>query len=289
MSVMEKRVKLKVITSNVLHCPALGDFRLRTETAKLYAERVPLDYNHDDAAIIGYAENFVFTESEIVADGVILLGEDAPIEARNFAHNFGGGAPYEVSALLDLSGATETFEGNVAIYDGAVIRGVAICPHGTDWNTSVKLYASKTQRRDALVCLSKKEEEMTGNTPTNNDVQNQNAATERDTLEAMIEEFGLESGVAYFRAGLSLDEARTRDYEELRQGRAAATQEKDAELSASIVALRQDIAVLKTLARRGDAYGLSAAFQDEDPLVVARVLSPLEAAAAKFGKKRGCN
>ena len=122
----EKRVKIKVLTSNTLYHADLGTFRVKTETAQASKERVPLDFDHDDKSVVGYAENFQFNENEITADGVVLLGEESPDDAKTFAQNIDGGVPFEASPLLDLSEA-QAAEGadGVMEYSGAKIRGVA--------------------------------------------------------------------------------------------------------------------------------------------------------------------
>lgn len=299
METTEKRVKIRVLTSSTLYHADLGTFRVKTETAQASKERVPLDFDHDDKAVVGYAENFQFNENEITADGVVLLGEESPDDAKTFAQNIDGGVPFEASPLLDLSEA-QAAEGadGVVEYSGAIIRGVAICPYGTDRNTVVSLKFGETNFKVQF----KKGDKMEEKKPSEPDP--------RADLESMIDEFGLERGVEFFRKGLSVDEARAQDYSDLKASRLAAAQEKKEpcavpqeeetpeppkvdeeeedkkfkeELKAEIKKLSQELTALKATFRRGDPSGVSPSFsQEETASERPSFKNPLEAAAYKF-------
>ena len=132
----------------------------------------------------------------------------------------------------------------------------------------------------------------------------------RADLETMIDEFGLERGVEFFRKGLSVDEARAQDYCDLKAARLEATKEKKEpcsapqeeetpeppkvddkeedkkfkeELKAEILKLSQELAALKATFRRGDPSGLSPSFSTEETASERPSFrNPLEAAAYKF-------
>ena len=141
----EKRVKIKVITSSILEHPGLGRFRVKTETAAPSKDRVPLDYNHNKEEVIVYVENFQCSADAITADGDVLIGDDSSDAATSFAQNIDGGVPFEASAFLDLSEAEGVeLEDGVTEWSGALIRGVAICPYGTDRKTTVSLRLGET-------------------------------------------------------------------------------------------------------------------------------------------------
>lgn len=304
---LEKRVKIKVLTSNTLYHADLGTFRVKTETAQSSKERVPLDFDHDDKSVVGYAENFQFNENEITADGVVLLGEESPDDAKTFAQNIDGGVPFEASPLLDLSEA-EAAEGadGVVEYSGAIIRGVAICPYGTDRNTVVSLKFGESNFKVQF----KKGDKMEEKKVSIEDQKKDDSKNPREELEEMIEEFGLERGVDFFRRGISIDEARAQDYSDLKAARLAAAQDKKEpcavpqeeetpeppkvdeeeedkkfkeELKAEIKKLSQELAALKATFRRGDPSGLSPSFSTEEAASERPSFkSPLEAAAYKF-------
>lgn len=299
----EKRVKIKVITSSILEHPGLGRFRVKTETATPSKERVPLDYNHNEEEVIGYVENFQCTEDAITADGVVLIGDDSSDAAKTFAQNIDGGVPFEASAFLDLSEAESVeLEDGVTEWSGALIRGVAICPYGTDRKTTVSLKLGETNFVVRLKNKNNEDEVMDEEKkPSIEDQKKDDAKNPREELEEMIEEFGLERGVDFFRRGVSIEEAREEDYQSLKAERlqaeekdktqCAATSEEEpkdkqgdsnAALKAELVKLSQEITSLKATLRRGDPSGLSGSFQREDAPTQRPQLSPLAAAAEKF-------
>lgn len=299
----EKRVKIKVITSSILEHPGLGRFRVKTETATPSKERVPLDYNHNEEEVIGYVENFQCNADAITADGVVLIGDDSSDAAKTFAQNIDGGVPFEASAFLDLSEAESVeLEDGVTEWSGALIRGVAICPYGTDRKTTVSLKLGETNFVVRLKNSNNEDETMDEEKKVSiEDQKKDDSKNPREELEEMIEEFGLERGVDFFRRGVSIEEAREEDYQSLKAERlqaeekdktpCAATPEDEpkdkqgdsnAALKAELVKLSQEISTLKATLRRGDPSGLSGSFQREETTAQRRVLSPLAAAAEKF-------
>ena len=299
----EKRVKIKVITSSILEHPGLGRFRVKTETAAPSKDRVPLDYNHNEEEVIGYVENFQCNADAITADGVVLIGDDSSDAAKTFAQNIDGGVPFEASAFLDLSEAESVeLEDGVTEWSGALIRGVAICPYGTDRKTTVSLKMGETNFVVRLKNSNNEDEVMDEEKKVSiEDQKKDDSKNPREELEEMIEEFGLERGVDFFRRGVTIEEAREEDYQSLKAERLQA-EEKDktqcaatpeevpkdkkddvsAALKAELVKLSQEISTLKATLRRGDPSGLSGSFQREETTAQRRVLSPLAAAAEKF-------
>ena len=298
----EKRVKIKVITSSILEHPGLGRFRVKTETATPSKERVPLDYNHNEEEVIGYVENFQCSADAITADGVVLIGDDSSDAAKTFAQNIDGGVPFEASAFLDLSEAEGVeLEDGVTEWSGALIRGVAICPYGTDRKTTVSLKLGETNFVVRLKNNNNQGEEMDEEKKVLIEDQKTDPKNPREELEEMIEEFGLERGVDFFRRGITIEEAREEDYQSLKAERLQA-EEKDktqcastpeeepkdkqgdvsAALKAELAKLSQEITSLKATLRRGDPDGLSGSFQREETTTQRPHLSPLAAAAEKF-------
>ena len=301
----EKRVKIKVITSSILEHPGLGRFRVRTETAAPSKDRVPLDYNHNEEEVIGYVENFQCNADAIIADGVVLIGDDSSDAAKTFAQNIDGGVPFEASAFLDLSEAESVeLEDGVTEWSGALIRGVAICPYGTDRKTTVSLRLGETNFVVRLKNKSSNNEDEVMDEEKKVSIEDQkkdDSKNPREELEEMIEEFGLERGVDFFRRGVSIEEAREEDYQSLKAERlqaeekdktqCAATPEEEpkdkkdgvsASLKAELAKLSQEISTLKATLRRGDPDGLSGSFQREETTAQRPHLSPLAAAAEKF-------
>ncbi|MBQ7028872.1 MAG: hypothetical protein IJN32_01380, partial [Thermoguttaceae bacterium] len=169
--------------------------------------------------------------------------------------------------------------GPLDVARSATIRGVAICPHGTDPKTAalVELSARLNDWKK-----KEKEKEMADEKNPVDGEQTEEKKSVNAELETMIEEFGRERGLDYYLAGKSLEEARAEDYEELKASRKSAEAEKKAadeaekdatdaptdeakdETKKELEALRalvekqgKDLVALKASARRGDSVGVS--------------------------------
>lgn len=286
------RVRLTVLAADALERWGLGRFAFEFATTRPLRERLALDYDHDDGAVVGYAEGFESTDDGIFCDATILGGPDAPARARELAFCLKNGVPYEVSPLVDFSTATmesvpdgatvrlngREIAGPLDVARGATIRGVAICPHGTDPKTAalVELSARLNNWKE------EKEKEMADEKNPVDGEQTEEKKSVNAELETMIEEFGRERGLDYYLAGKSLEEARAEDYEELKASRKSAEAEKKAadeaekdaadaptdetkdETKKELEALRalvekqgKELVALKAATRRGDSVGVS--------------------------------
>lgn len=310
------RVRLTVLAADALERWGLGRFAFEFATTRPLRERLALDYDHDDGAVVGYAEGFESTDDGIFCDATILGGPDAPARARELAFCLKNGVPFEVSPLVDFSTATmesvpdgatvrlngREIAGPLDVARGATIRGVAICPHGTDPKTAalVELSARLNNWKE------EKEKEMADEKNPVDGEQTEEKKSVNAELETMIEEFGRERGLDYYLAGKSLEEARAEDYEELKASRKSAEAEKKAadeaekdatdaptdeakdETKKELEALRalvekqgKELVALKAATRRGDSVGVS------EPVVADSASQPkpanaLLAAAEKF-------
>lgn len=232
------RVRLTVLAADALERWGLGRFAFEFATTRPLRERLALDYDHDDGAVVGYAEGFESNDDGIFCDATILGGPDAPARARELAFCLKNGVPFEVSPLVDFSTATmesvpdgatvrlngREIAGPLDVARGATIRGVAICPHGTDPKTAalVELSARLNNWKE------EKEKEMADEKNPVDGEQTEEKKSVNAELETMIEEFGRERGLDYYLAGKTLEEARAEDYEELKASRKSAEAEKKA-------------------------------------------------------------
>lgn len=318
------RVRLTVLAADALERWGLGRFAFEFATTRPLRERLALDYDHDDGAVVGFAEGFESSDDGIFCDATILGGPDAPARARELAFCLKNGVPYEVSPLVDFSTATmenvpdgatvrlngREIAGPLDVARGATIRGVAICPHGTDPKTAalVELSARLNNWKE------EKEKEMADEKNPVDGEQTEEKKSVNAELETMIEEFGRERGLDYYLAGKTLDEARAEDYEELKASRKSAEAEKKAaedgakeaeesggetgaadgagasgnETKKELEALKalvekqgRELTALKAATRRGDSVGVS------EPVVADSASQPkpanaLFAAAEKF-------
>jgi hypothetical protein len=118
----------------------------------LHKDRLPIDYVHNPAEVIGYLNHF-----RADADGLEVSGALVPYKesdrASEIIHKARAGVPYEASINFGGPGikVEEVAEGQAAQvngyqFDGPGIivrewplRGVAVCPYGADMNTRSEL------------------------------------------------------------------------------------------------------------------------------------------------------
>lgn len=302
----EMRLLLTVLSGQVLSRGG-SSFVFDPETIQL-PEKALLDYNHDDDQIIGYCKDFYVDGAAVYCEAVLVARPDDPgARANEVIANIAHGAPYEVSPLVDLSQATQVDRLDGALsYHNAILRGVAICPHGTDADTAFVAFGSgvesfpgsplplvapcvrepANERAEAVFSSQiqqsaskgidmpdekNKEEEIIadGQEPVEEEQEKEPRNLE---LSQMLDEFGRERGLDFYLEGLSLEEARAKDYEELKNLRAETEQEKEPDpqeeptqteeeeerqkeiqqLKASVSKLESKLVALSALVKRGD-------------------------------------
>ena len=327
----ELRLFLTVLSGQVLR-RAGEAFVFDAESLQLPAKSL-LDYNHNDDEIVGYCKDFTIdpkTNAVYCEAALVARPDDPSARVNEVIANIAHGATYEVSPLIDLSTAsrTERLDG-ASSYHNATLRGVAICPHGTDADTAFVAFTSarapapssrprggapsSRYRADTalravariarpasdlplVACRSQNstckgidmsEENTTELVADDNlELSAKNFSSDEQApptkeprnaeLSQMLDEFGRDRGLDFYLEGLSLDEARMKDYEELKALRAEAEKEPEAveetpaegegetpeeeekkdkevqELRASITKLEEKLVALSALIRRGD-------------------------------------
>lgn len=140
----ELRLFLTVLSGQVLR-RAGEAFVFDAESLQLPAKSL-LDYNHNDDEIVGYCKDFSIdpkTNAVYCEAALVARPDDPSARVNEVIANIAHGAPYEVSPLIDLSTAsrTERLDG-ASSYHNATLRGVAICPHGTDADTAFVAFTS---------------------------------------------------------------------------------------------------------------------------------------------------
>lgn len=227
-------VGLIVLTGEELNKYPVGRFVVDLSSIRYHKETLPLDYNHEPEEILGSVGGFRMTENGLEAFGNLFSTSDGD-RADEIILRLQNGTPYEVSPLLvtenadliELADGEETqvngrtFCGPMTIFRNAELRGVAICPYGTDKNTNVKIL--KLSEETKMTEEEKKELEYSEETASD-----YGAVPE---LENYIAEFGLEKGVEYYRKGVSFDEAKESDYQELKKLRLSEEEKKEEESS----------------------------------------------------------
>jgi len=216
-------------------------FVLDLETVEFPKNPVVVDYDHDSKEPVGGA-TLVVENGSIIARGAFVSAIDGD---RAFQlGTISDGTPFGISPTLDLSNASvetipdgaegeangRVYRGPLAVYKGARVLGISICPIPTDAKTSLTVL-----RKGGLIYLARKgtvnmsTELENGEEPIPTDQNNQETlgdetgvadgeAQPRDKeLQSFIDEFGLEKGVGFFQRNLSLDDAKMEDYAELKR------------------------------------------------------------------------
>ncbi len=202
-----------------------GRFVIELASLQYHKERLPVDFNHNDYILIGYAENFRNTEEGLVAGGSLLT--DAEGETGEFARNIvtwiDGGIPMEASAAVDLDAAVcetvptgqtvevdgVTHAGPITIFRNVPLVGLAACPHGADKFTRFTLLSWEknvmpkiTPKKLAQTNLTKlSDAETPPETPPEKTVKDQD-------LAEFIAVFGTEKGLELWQSGADIAEVR---------------------------------------------------------------------------------
>lgn len=221
-------VKVLVLSGEEMYRDEQGDFVIDLETVSLHKPTLILDYNHEEGEVIGHISNIRYEDGGLWGDAH-LFSARAGDRAEEVILRILGGTPYEISPTVMFSDSNgvvidegfsdevngRTVEGPATIFLNTPIRGVSICPYGTDKYTGITTLKMDKPGDKTMA-----------------DSKNQNALAHPD-LEEMISEFGETDGLKYYRAGLSLDEARAEDYALLKADRAARLAAETAKLSDS--------------------------------------------------------
>lgn len=238
--------------------------------------KIPIDYCHDSGDVIGFADSIDASSGDLVLSGMLTplaSGDRADEIARKSAK----GVPYQASIYMgdDAISIEEVGAGSEALVNGQTVsgpvtifrvwslRGVAICPQGTDPNTSVSFSEDpEAKGPEAEVTVYTAEEPTT--TPPG---ETKMSRTGRDYLN----QFG-DVGGKWFAEGLDWDAAQ-RQF-------AALTVERAKKAEAEIAQLRETVAAL----RGGTPIGYSAPTDQKgaapDPKLAFSLPDPLARFAA---------
>ncbi len=237
-----------------------------------------VDYNHDSNDVIG-AASLAVENGALVARGSFCSAVEG--DRASQIGEVSGVVPFGISPTLSLDGSTleEIAEGaqgvaNGRIYDGPIsifrdvaVLGISVCPYPTDAGTSVsplvqsgivklsqsgvKFMSEEIEKVENPVPIDEESTEKLGD---ETGVQDGALEVRDKELQEFIDEFGLEKGVGFFQRGLSIDDARMEDYQELKrlasaEGAEGAEDEKQEELESDAAASEEDKEEKETSAR----------------------------------------
>ena len=119
---------------------------------RLHKDRLPIDYVHNPAEVIGYLNHFRADTDGLEVSGALVPYKDND-RASEIIHKARAGVPYEASIYFGGDGikVEEVAQGQVTQVNGFQfagpgivirewpLRGVAVCPYGADMNTRSEL------------------------------------------------------------------------------------------------------------------------------------------------------
>jgi len=157
-------VKLTARSGKAIQHPFWGAVVHDLSGMQLHKPRIPIDYVHDDAEVIGYLNRFDISSGDLVVTGALVPFKDSD-RATEIIHKCKAGVPYEASINFGGEGIKiqEILEGEVAPVNGFQfegpgiiirewpLRGVAICPYGADMNTSSNVLSEQNKTFSAAV------------------------------------------------------------------------------------------------------------------------------------------
>lgn len=245
---------------------------------------IPLDWVHT-SEVVGFADKVEVRNGELIADGVLVAVASNPTEcARDIALKGRAGIPYQASIKMGDDFSTEIvpknksitvngsqFTGPLTVFRKWSVRGIALCPYGSDSSTETLFSAARQSAATQFTTLNESETQQmpdeqttTESTPTLEERMaaletalsslstkyqqfadsmkpHESTSPETDcaTGQQFLTEFGDRGGV-WFAQGKTLDEARSLFASELQtqlnaaNERAAAAENALAEATAKL-------------------------------------------------------
>ncbi|MDR2754657.1 MAG: hypothetical protein LBC20_03030 [Planctomycetaceae bacterium] len=187
-----------ILSGLVLHNKKLGQFRIDLESLVYHKERLTVDYNHEPDDILGYAENFRVSEYGLVAD-VYLVETIAHV--KELIDLIVAGTPFEMSpSINEEEGILETDNG-IHIYKNVPMRGIAVCPFGTDRFTTLTLLKEETMSKKTDTQPTKLSDDSTKTDETKKQVKDPD-------LAEFIEVYGTEKGLELWQSNADIADIR---------------------------------------------------------------------------------
>ena len=211
-----------------LPCGDFAEFVFDFDSLRLPKNPVIVDFNHDEDQVIGKARVYL-DEDGLKAAGTLVSTRPGDVAAE--VAERGRVVPFGISPTIDFSRAERldlkegeeidlngrTYQGPLAIFTGAELRGISVCSYPTDLKTEFIPLSQK-----GLIHMAADGQVKFANDPVAIEPPKgaaapvQDGPTVRDAeLQRYIDAFGLDRGVAYFQANKTFDEARAETYDAL--------------------------------------------------------------------------
>jgi hypothetical protein len=186
-----------VLSGAVLHNKKLGEFLIDLPSLLYHKERVTVDYNHESDVILGYAENFRITDSGLAADVYLI---ESISKVSEIVTLIKGGTPFEISPSINEEEGIHENDNGLNIYRNVPLRGVAVCPFGTDRFTTLTLLKENSMSKDT----------KTTNLAADGNADGESAAAKvKDPdLAEFTEVYGTEKGLELWQSGADIADIR---------------------------------------------------------------------------------
>ncbi len=208
-----------------------GRFVIELASLQYHKPRLPVDFNHNEYILIGYAENFRNTDEGLVANGNLVTNAEGEMGefARNIVTWIENGVPMEASAVVCLDEAIcekvpagqsvevdgKTHAGPITVFRNVPLTGLAACPRGADKFTrftllsmeksfmakNLKNLSKQNLTQAAAAKLSDAAEPAASDTPPEKTVKDPD-------LAEFIAVFGTEKGLELWQSGADIAEVR---------------------------------------------------------------------------------
>lgn len=238
-----------ILSGETMDRTEIGCFVIDPGSIQLHKPRLIVDYNHNEEEVIGYVDNIHENDGKLMGD--LTLESTSPNDrAAEVIARIEGGTPYEISPtvmLYDAGVETETVTGGdeeYTIFRNVPMRGVSICPYGTDRLTTIlslnggkKTMKKRTKKNLTKLAADEILDEAIVETTVADEAAGEGEGgaqeyTAYPLLEEFIAAFGFDLGVEYYRRGYTMEEAEAADYAALKAARLAAENEEISEAGA---------------------------------------------------------
>ena len=230
-----------ILSGDMMERTEMGAFVIDPETIVLHKARLIVDYNHNEEEVIGYVDNIHATDDGKLMGDLTLESTSPDDRAAEVITRIDSGTPYEISPTVMLFDdgveAIDAMDGEkpYTIYRNVPMRGVSICPYGTDRLTTIlslnggkKKMKKRTKKLTKLTADEILDEAVVETVVDDAAAEGEGGAeyTAHPDLEEFIAAFGFDLGVEYYRRGLTFEEAEKEDYAALKAARLAAENEE---------------------------------------------------------------
>jgi hypothetical protein len=199
-----------LLSGKPLQTSKLGRFVIDLDTLSWHKDSLIVDYNHDEEKILGFVDDFSRTDEGLVVRGklisdsfvdrlVELSARGTPFEASPTITQQEGEAvfvPKDESAVVN----GETHQGPLTIFKHVPLRGMGICPHGTDRFTHFTVLKERFEtmpKTKTSPDLTKLSDEGAGPSVKDSD------------LAEFVSIYGTEKGVQLWQSGADIADIRT--------------------------------------------------------------------------------